>query len=574
MNKKEIIAILEEIGTLLELKGENPFKSRAYFNAARILENRMDDIQELILSKKIAEIKGFGQALVDKLYTLVSTGELPYYIELKNSVPAGLFDLLKIPGLGPKKVKTLYDKLNITSTGELEYACKENRLRDLQGFGQKSQDKILEGIRLREKYNERFLYPAALLEAENLLGYLGDNKKIEKMELAGSLRRKRETVKDIDIIASCRDEDREIIMEYFTRHPNVDSITGQGNTKSSIVLNSGMAADLRLVSPQQFAFALHHFTGSKEHNTAMRQRAKTYSLTMNEYGLFPADDPDSLAAENEKDIFKALNLSYISPEIRENTAEIEAAEKNELPELVSDDQIRGIFHVHSTYSDGAATIKELALACKNMGFEYLGISDHSKSAFYANGLSEKRIKQQHEEIDLLNEEFSDFHIFKGIEADILSDGQLDYTDDVLESFDFVIASVHTGFRQSETDMTDRICRAIKHTSVTMLGHPTGRLLLGREAYALNMEKILETSAEYDKIIEINANPHRLDLDWREGKRAVKLGIKTSINPDAHSLEGLNDVKFGIGIARKAWFAASSIINTFTLDEVCQLFKQE
>ena len=328
------------------------------------------------------------------------------------------------------------------------------------------------------------------------------------------------------------------------------------------------------MSSDQFAFALHHFTGSKEHNTAMRQRAKSFSLTMNEYGLFPTNSASSLTANDENEIFSALQLSFIPPELRENNGEIESADDGNLPELVSAEQIRGILHVHSTYSDGAATIREIAQACLNHGYEYLGITDHSKAAFYANGLSEERIKLQHEEIDLLNQELNNFKIFKGIEADILMDGRIDYDDNVLSSFDFIIASIHSGFRQSEDDMTNRICQALRHPLVTMLGHPTGRLLLGREAYALNMEKILETAAEYNKIIEINANPYRLDLDWREGKLAHTLGIKTSINPDAHSIEGLNDVEFGVGIARKAWFCASDVINTYSPDEVSQLFKQK
>lgn len=574
MNKNEIITILEEIGTILELKGENPFKSRAYFNGARALETLTGSVEELILNGKIADIRGIGKALSEKLFTLVNTGRLPYYEDLKASIPEGLFDILKIPGLGPKKVKLLYDKLDITTIGELEYACKENRLRDLQGFGQRSQDKILEGIRLRERYRQRFLYPVARLEAWHLFEHLKAHPNILRLEIAGSLRRKRETIKDLDFVASCKQQDRAAIMSHFVSYEQTEQITGQGDTKSGIIVSSGMGADLRLVNHDEFAFALHHFSGSKAHNTALRQRAKSFGLTMNEYGLYPEGSDISISCDSEEEIFKALKLAFIEPELRENHGEIEAAAKKTLPDLVTARDIRGIFHAHSSYSDGAASILEMALACREMGYEYLGITDHSQSAFYANGLSEERIRRQHEEIDRLNSELSDFTIFKGIESDILADGQLDYTDAVLETFDFVIASVHSIFRLSEDEMTKRICRALENPYVTMLGHPTGRLLLGREAYPVHMETVLETAARFGKIVEINANPHRLDLDWRWGPFARERGIKTSINPDAHSTDGLKDTDIGVGIARKAWFSADEVLNTRSADEINRLFKNK
>ncbi len=560
MNKKQIIAILEEIGTILELQGENPFKSRAYFNAARTIETMQQDVEELIRKGEIGQVKGFGKALSEKLTELVNTGRLAYYEELKAAIPPGLLEMLKIPGMGPKKVKAVYEKLGVTSVGELEYACKENRLRDLSGFGQKTQDKILKGVELRKKYSERFLFPQAWQQARELADYLEQNPKIIRLQIAGSLRRKKETVKDIDLVASCAAADRREIMNRFTAFGQRAEIIGQGETKSTIVLRSGISCDLRLVDDEQFPFLLHHSTGSKEHNTALRQRAKSMNLTMNEYGLFPQNSEQSLNCADERDIFRKLKLIFIPPELRENQGEIEAAEKDALPELIGADQFKGLFHAHTTYSDGVASIEEMARACRDLGFSYLGITDHSKSAFYANGLSEERIKKQHEEIDALNAQLKEFTIFKGIEVDILPDGSLDYTDEVLESFDFIIASVHSSFNMSEEEMTARICRALRHPLVTMLGHPTGRLLLGREPYPLNMALVLETAARHNKVVEINANPQRLDLDWRWGKLANKLGVKTAVNPDAHTAAGLQDYLVGVSIARKGWFTAQGVLN--------------
>ncbi|MGD9898102.1 MAG: DNA polymerase/3'-5' exonuclease PolX [Calditrichaceae bacterium] len=567
MTKKEVVAILEEIGTILDLKGENPFKSRAYFTAARAIETQVDDITEMVKSGEISDVRGIGKAISEKLTILIETGRLPYYDDLKNSIPAGLLDMLEIPGMGPKKVKAVYEKLHVTSIGELEYACAENRLRDLEGFGQKSQDKIFEGIQLRKKYRERFHFHIAMMEAETIGEYLKKNSMINRMEFAGSLRRKKETIKDIDFVASCLDKDRKSIMDYFVNYPEKVTVTGHGETKSAMVLSSGMVCELRLVSDDQYPFLLHHSTGSKEHNTSLRQRAKKMNMTMNEYGLFNIGSNESIVCGDEEAIFNNLKLNFIPPELRENNGEIESAEQGEIPDLVSPDQLRGIFHVHTTHSDGAASISEMADACKKLGMDYIGITDHSKSAFYANGLTEDRVKKQHDEIDAINDKLKDFTIFKGIEADILPDGNMDFDDDVLASFDFVIASVHSSFNMSEEDMTGRICRALENPYVTMLGHPTGRLLLGREAYPVDMKRVIETAAKFGKIIEINANPYRLDLDWRWGRFANELGVKTSINPDAHAVEGLKDIGIGAGIARKGWFKPRSVFNTYPVEKI-------
>jgi DNA polymerase (family 10) len=570
MNKKEVAHILEEIGTILDLKGENPFKVRAYYNGARIMDTLDKDLSELVESGEIADIKGIGKALAEKITILVRENSLPFHEELRSSIPEGLLEMLKIPGLGAKKVKVIYDKLGISSIGELEYACRENRLRDLDGFGQKSQDKILQGIELLKRYSERFLLPVAENEAKNMLAYLKKNRKILRLDIAGSLRRKMETIKDLDIIASCKETDREALMDYFISFDQRIQTISHGNTKSAIVLESGIMAELRLVDDKEYPFLLQHATGSKEHNTQMRRLAKDHHLKMNEYGLFDGDTP--IDCKDEEEIYTKLGLQFIPPSIREGMGEIEDAMKDNLQPLYDGKPFYGIFHVHTTYSDGANTINEIAEACQKRGLDYVGICDHSKSAFYANGLSEERIKEQHEEIDRFNASNKDFKVFKGIESDILQDGSLDYDDKVLSSFDFVIASVHSNFNFSEEQMTERICRALKNPYVTMLGHPSGRLLLAREPYKVKMEKVIEVAAEESKIIEINANPFRLDLDWRWGKLAKSKGVKTAINPDAHSIEGLSDYRYGIGVAQKGGFTKEEILNSYTTSEVEVYFK--
>ncbi len=486
-------------------------------------------------------------------------------------MPDGIMDLLKIPGLGAKKVRTIYDQLKISTIGELEYACTENRLRDLPGFGEKSQQKIFDSIQLFKKYHERFRFPVAYEAGGDLLEYLRQNHSIIRIEIAGSLRRKMETIRDVDLVASCLASDRPAVMDYFTRYKEITAVEVQGETKSTVLLKSGIKADLRLVGDESFPFLLHHSTGSKEHNTALRSRARERNLKLNEYGLFGGDT--AIPCKDETDIFAHLDLPYIPPELRENYGEIEAAEHGTLPELYSGEPFYGHFHVHSTWSDGTNSIEEIARFCKDQGLSYVGISDHSKSAFYANGLTEERVHAQHEEINRLNEKLTPFRIFKGIESDILADGRLDYSDDILATFDFVIASVHSQFTLALEAMTERICRALAHPAVTMLGHPTGRLLLAREAYKVNMQQVIETASEYGKIIEINANPYRLDLDWRDGRYAKKLGVRTAINPDAHAIEGLADYRYGIGIARKSWFETSDILNASDVKSISAFFKK-
>ncbi|MDE4541187.1 DNA polymerase/3'-5' exonuclease PolX [Thermoanaerobacterium sp. R66] len=569
MDKRTVVNILNEIGLLLELKGENPFKSRAYYNAARTIEVLDDDIEKLIKEDRLKDVKGIGDALNKKLTELITTGRLEYYENLKASIPEGLIEMLKIPGLGPKKIKTLYDKLDIKTVGELEYACIENRLVELPGFGEKTQKKILEGIQFIKQFSGKHLFMDAYLEASSLKQYLMDSGLTIRCEIAGSLRRRKEIVKDIDILATC--DNPEKLMDVFTKYEGIRDIVAKGETKTSIILKSGINVDLRVVKDEEYPYALHHFTGSKEHNTAMRHRAKQMGIKMNEYGLFKDELP--IKCRDEEEIFNSLNLSYIPPELRENMGEIEAAEKGLLPVLIEGKDIKGVFHVHTMYSDGANTLSEMVNAARDRGYKVIGITDHSKSAFYAGGLKEEDVLRQLDEIDELNNKYSDIKILKGIESDILKDGSLDYDEDILKRFDFVIASVHSNFKMSKEDMTKRIINAIKNKYTKIIGHLTGRLLLARDGYDIDIYKIIDVSAEYGKIIEINASPYRLDIDWRYIKYAKEKGVKFAICPDAHRIEGLDDIIFGIGIARKGWLEAKDVINTYDADELNKIFNK-
>ncbi len=570
MNKLEVSKILEEIGTLLELKGENPFKFRAYHNASVTVEALEEDLDKAIEDGTLAEQKGIGKGLYEKIVELNNTGRLKYYEDLKKEIPAGLLEIIRIPGVGPKKAKALYEELGISTVGELEYACMENRLIDLHGFGETTQAKILKGIEYYRKGMGHHLFNVALKDAERLLTLLEKNKDIKMRSIAGSIRRRKEVIKDIDIVASAIHERVGSVMDFFTTLPDVQSIVAKGDTKSSVILSSGINADLRIVSDSEYPFALHYFTGSAEHNTAMRSRAKKFGLKLNEYGLFKGEK--SLQCKSEEEIFKALGLTYIPPELREDKGEIEAAEQGKLPELIEPSDIKGIFHVHTTYSDASMTLHEVVKLAQGAGYQYIGISDHSKSAYYAGGLTEEKLRAQHDEIDGLNSKLKNFYIFKGIECEILSDGSLDYSDEILAEFDFVIASVHSRFNMSEEEMTDRIIKAISNPYTTMLGHPTGRLLLSREGYKVDLHKVIDAAAEKGVVIELNAHPYRFDLDWRYCKYAKEKGVKVSINPDAHHTGDLLNVAYGVGIARKGWLTSRDVLNTMRLNEIREFLK--
>jgi DNA polymerase (family 10) len=578
MDKTKIAAILDEVGTLLELKGENPFKSRAFHNAARILGGVSEDLNVLIDSGQLRSIKGIGESTATIITDLVKTGSSPDHESLKKFFPPGIFDMMKIQGMGPKKVAVLYKKMKIASIDDLEKAARAGKLEKLDGFGKKTEENILLGIQQVRTHASKFHINVAERAAEEIVEALKKHKGIRRAEIAGSLRRKKETIGDIDIVVSAAPKDVKAIMALFTGHPSVERITGEGETKSSVVLTSGINCDLRIVSEKEFPFALNYFTGSKDHNVRIRSLAREKGWSLNEYGFSAIDTgqrskPLPKSIQSETDIYTSVGLHYIEPELREDMGEIEVSRENALPTLVTWDDIRGTFHCHTNYSDGHNTLKEMAAAAQQLGWEYLGIADHSKIAAYANGLSEERVKKQHKEIDSLNETFKGFKLYKGTEVDILPNGDLDFSDKILSTFDFVVASVHSSFKMSEADMTKRIMKALKNKHVTMLGHLTGRLLLERDGYPLNQTEIINAAAGQGKIIEINAHPMRLDLDWRMVKYARQKGVLISINPDSHVATGLTDVKYGVGIARKGWCEKKDIFNSRTSKQIDQYLKK-
>jgi DNA polymerase (family X) len=576
MDKNDIIGILDLIGTMLEIKGENPFKVRAYFSGSRTLQTLEEDLGTVIEEGRLGNIPGIGKALTEKIETLYTTGELEFLDKLKASVPDGLLELLEVPGLGGKKINALHQKLGIDSIESLTQACNDGRVAELKGFGTKTQDKILSGIENREAYAARHLWWDARRVADRILPGLQGLPEVDRVEAAGSLRRGMETVGDLDfLVASSKPEP---IMKWFTQMEGIVEVTAHGDTKSSVRFEGGMQADLRVVPSEQFYFALHHFTGSKDHNVRMRQKALSMGLSLSEWGLRPEEEKDSsrskgtVEAHSEEDIFKTLGLAYIPPSLREGMGEVEAAEKNELPELLELEDLKGCFHNHTTASDGRNTLEEIAAEADKRGWQYLGVADHSKSSFQANGLDEARLEKQVEAIRILNESglFSS-HIFAGSEVDILSGGKLDFADSVLDTLDYVVASVHNGLTQDEETMTDRIIKALEHPNVTMLGHVSGRLLLKREASKVNIQKIIDAAIANHKIIELNSNPMRLDMDWRHWKKAAEKGLLCAINPDAHALPHYDFQITGVNIARKGWLTREHVFNTRSLQEVKAYF---
>jgi len=568
MTKDQVASALREIGTILELQGENPFKCRAYLNGARTLETSATDLTELVRTNRLGELPGIGDALREKITTLITTGKLPYLEELRSSIPAGLLPLLDLPGLGPKKLRALRDKLKIESLEALTQACQDGRLAALEGFGEKTATNLLEAIDRHANYKKLHRLGTALPAARTLLEHLKQSPLVLHAEIAGSLRRGKEVVKDLDLIASSKKPKE--VMKLFVSSPNVEKIVNHGETKSSVILAGGIPCDLRVIPPESWATALAHFTGSKEHNIALRQRAIDRGLHLSEWGLLKGKSKTPLKLKDEKELHKALGLAFIPPELREDSGEIAAAEKNELPDLLTRDQIRGCLHNHTLASDGQDSLSSMAQAAAEQGLEWLGIADHSKSSFQANGLDAKRLETQIEEIRLLNSKKPKCTLLAGTECDILKDGKLDFPDSLLSELDYVVASVHSGFTSDEKEMTQRIIRAMENPHVTCLGHPTGRLLLEREAYPLNIPKILDAAAATGTWIELNANPWRLDLDWRWWHKARDLGILCCINPDAHKTSHLRFLDFGVTLARKGWLRAQDVVNTRTLSQLRKL----
>jgi DNA polymerase (family 10) len=566
MNREEMAEILERIALLLELKGENPFKVRAYRQGAETVLAMEGDVVQLAKNDELKGIKGIGDALRDKLGELAKTGSLGFYENLKKEFPETVFALFEIQGLGPKKIKAMYDALGVDSLEKLKAACEEGKVAALPGFGAKTQAKILEGMAANEKFADRFRLGSVTALVEGMLETLRLHPEVSRVAVAGSYRRAKETVGDLDFLVATKEGT--LVCEDFTTLPQVESVIACGDTKASVRLHNGMHCDLRAVKNSEFPFALQYFTGSKEHNVALRSLALKKGWSLNEYGLNPVNPEETPPhVEEEKDIYRLLGLQYIEPELRENRGEIEAAAENKLPRLVELMNLRGTFHNHTTASDGKDTLEAMVEEAMELGLQYLGISDHSKSSWYAGGLDEERLLKQVEEIRELERTLGGFRIFAGSEVDILMDGSLDFSDEILARLDFSVASVHNFGNLDEDTMTRRICRAMENELITMLGHATGRLLLKRDGYAVDHARIIDCAAATRTVIELNCSVMRLDMDWRWWKRARDKGVLCSINPDAHSRDQLHHLGTGVRVARKGWLRREDVLNTRSASEI-------
>ncbi|HLW36058.1 MAG TPA: DNA polymerase/3'-5' exonuclease PolX [Chthoniobacterales bacterium] len=575
MTKSQIAGVLQEIATLLELKDENPFKIRAYANAARSLETFGGNLSDLQDEEALGKIPGIGKAIAAKINELAGTGKSKYLEELRAEFPAAILELFSISGLGAKKIKALYEQLHISSIEQLREACESGKVAELAGFGETTQTKICAAIEQRAKHSGYFQFGQIAAETEKLRQDLAGHPDALQVDVAGSYRRRREIVRDVDFVVATKKP--AAITETFIKHPFVESVIAQGPTKTSVRLRSGIQSDLRVVSSTEYPFALNYFTGSKEHNIEMRSRALQRGWTLNEYRLAKLS-PDPKAKKKivpakipkvnqEADLYRALGLDFVPPELRENCGEFEAAETHSLPKLLEKENLRGTFHCHTVASDGHNTLEEMAAAAQELGLEYLGIAEHSKSSVQAHGIDAAKLREQIATIRKLNKKFRGFRLFAGVECDILRDGKLDFDDEILSELDFVVASVHSVFNLSEAEMTKRVIRAVENPFVTILAHPTGRLLLKREPYSIDIPAVLEAAAATGTWVELNAAPKRLDLDWRWWPMAKEKGVKCVIDPDAHRTERLQDLWFGVGIARKGWLTKADVMNCLALGKI-------
>lgn len=571
MDSRTAAHVLGQIASLLELRGENRFRARAYQSAARaVLALDTDDLAPLLRSGELAELPGVGPATLDVLAELVETGDSSYLDRLREDTPEGLLEMLRVPGLGTSKIHAIHAGLDIDTVAELEAAAKDGRLAALKGFGPKTAEKILKGLAFLKESGALVLYPHALAEARRLVEAVRSHPDVARAEIAGSIRRRREVVCDVDVVAECR-ADPVRVAASLTRLPGVKSAVGTGTPSVSITFVDGTRLDLHCVAPEDWAVALWRATGSAEHELEMRERAAARGLALERDALRDARGDargERIPVADEAALYAALGLEWIPPELREGRGEIDAAARGAIPRLLEPGDIRGVLHCHSNYSDGKATIAEMSEAARARGWSYLGISDHSAAAFYAGGLSPHDVLRQHDEIDEVNARYGGaFRVLKGIEADILVDGRLDYDEALLDRFDYVIGSVHSRFGLDRATMTARVLAALDDPHLTILGHPTGRLLLTREPYAVDMEAVLEKAGAVGVAVELNADPHRLDVDWRLLPTAKSRGATIEIGPDAHSPAGLDNVSIGVGIARKGWLTRDDVLNARDADEV-------
>lgn len=577
LTNKEIAKIISKFADLLAIKGANDFKVRAYSNAARKIESLAEDITDLAAAEELEEISGIGSGIAQSIREILEYGSIEEMEVIKQELPAGVLEMTNIPGLGPKTAHKFYYELGIDNIDSLQKSLENGEVRKLKGFGKKSEEKLLNALNNYEQYVDKIILYDAVENAKEIIAEIEekiDAKFYDKLKMCGSARRAKEMTGDLDILIAT--DKPEELSDLLTEMDFVEDVIGAGKTKVSIRTTRGIQTDFRMVSSEEFPSALHYFTGSQAHNVRMRQLAKDRDLKLNEYGLI-REDGTKLDIKSEEDIFNELGLQYIIPELREDQGEIEAAQNGTLPKSIELDDIKGDLHLHSRYSDGAFTIREMADAAKKRGYKYIAVTDHSQSLSVAGGLSVDRLMEQIEEIDEINEEMEDFHVLKGIEVDILKNGYLDYEDKILEKLDFVIASIHSHFNMSKEEMTKRIIIAVKNPNVNLIGHPRGRMLGGRPPYEFDLDKVIEVAAEYNTALEINSSPQRLDLDAEWSRKVKKAGGLISINTDAHHYREYSDIELGVATARRGWLEKEDVINTFDYEDLiafCCKDKQE
>ena len=562
MKNKEIAEIFQKVAALLEIKGENPYRVRAYQKAAQTIESLTKDIEELAKQDRLERLPGIGKDLAQNIKEVLNTGTLPLYEELKREIPPVLLTFLEIPGLGPKKVKVLYEKLGITSIEELEKACKTHKIAKLPGFGWKTEENIIKGIKLFKEKRGRRPLGEVLPIAEEIIEILKKESPVEQISVAGSIRRRKETVKDIDILITSKKPIE--VMKKVTEIYLVDEVIVFGETKTSVRLKTGIQMDIRVVEPESWGAALAYFTGSKAHNIRVRELALEKGLKINEYGVFKGEK--RIAGRTEEEIYECIGLPFIPPELREDRGEIEAALQGKLPKLVEYDEIKGDGHLHSKYSDGSASLEEIVAKAEALGLSWIAVCDHSQSLKVAGGLSIEDLFKKKRHIEEINKRSHKVKLIFGSEVDILSDGSLDYPDEVLKEIEFVIAAIHTGFQQDEKQLTHRIVSALKHPLVHAIAHPTGRVLGERPPYALNLSEVLEVASRYGKALEINAYYKRLDLNDINARAAKERGIPLIIGTDTHFIDQLEYIHFGTAVARRAWCEKKDILNTLSYEE--------
>ncbi|MCB2184716.1 MAG: DNA polymerase/3'-5' exonuclease PolX [Desulfobulbaceae bacterium] len=570
VHNADVAFIFNRIADLLDIRGDNPFRIRAYRNAARTVGELSTSISEMVdKGDDLSKLAGIGKDLADKIEKIVATGSLPFLEELETEVPPDLSELFKIRGLGPRKIAILHEQLDISTLMDLQRSLDNKKIRQLNGFGKKTEQNMREEFKRLARSRQRLKLSIADEIAGQLVDYLKKTKGIKKVKIAGSYRRRRETVGDLDILVT-HGKDAQV-MERFTDYEDVKKIIAQGETRSSVVLKSDVQVDLRAVDEESYGAALHYFTGSKTHNIAVRKIAVRNNLKINEYGVFKGEK--RLAGHTEKEVYEQVGLPFIPPELRENRGEIEDAQKGELPFLLTIKDIRGDLHTHTSKTDGHAGLEEMARAASRHGYDYLGITEHSRHLKVAGGLDAAELRKHMDAIDRLNEKLDGILLLKGIEVDILKDGSLDLGDDILRELDFTVCSVHSEFSLSRTKQTERIIRAMDNRYFQILGHPSGRLINERPPYEVDMEKVIQAAAEKNCAMELNANPDRLDLNDIYLKFARELGVKVAISTDAHSVEGLNNMRYGIGQARRGWIEAEDVLNTRTWKELKEIFNR-